>query len=202
MAASRQVSVVVAGLLLACSLIGAHAQPTLQKLTFWRRDNETYGLARHTPTWSADKLRNGDTDTFNDDLYDADMSDMTKGNKIGYQAGTCTLTSTAGDGSDRYVYICYSIFAFDAGLIGEETTPNSIETDIITCQQISTFREGDTISLETLVITGGGGKYFGAQGVMHHDEIGGVFEAYYYLPYDVSVDPKGLVSMPTNATSA
>jgi hypothetical protein len=33
-------------------------------------------------------------------------------------------------------------------------------------------------------------------GVIHHDEVGGVFEAYYYLLYDVSVDPKGLISTP------
>jgi hypothetical protein len=29
------------------------------------------------------------------------MSDMNNGTKIGYQAGTCTLVSTPGDGSDR-----------------------------------------------------------------------------------------------------
>ncbi|GAQ93527.1 hypothetical protein KFL_016180010, partial [Klebsormidium nitens] len=98
------------------------------------------------------------------------------------------------------VYICYSIFAFDAGLIGPVTTPNSIEADVITCQMIASSRAGDTIFQETLTITGGAGKYFGSQGVMYHDEVGGVFEVYYYLPYDVSFIPRGLVSTPTNTT--
>ena len=36
---------------------------------------------------------------------------------------------------------------------------------------------------------------------MHHNEIGGVFEAYFYLPYNVAVDPKKLISTPTNTTA-
>jgi hypothetical protein len=28
-------------------------------MTFWRRDNSSYGLSRHVPVWSPDKLRNG-----------------------------------------------------------------------------------------------------------------------------------------------
>lgn len=38
-------------------------------------------------------------------------------------------------------------------------------------------------------------------GVMNHDEIGGVFEAYYYLPYNTTAIPRALVSAPTNATA-
>jgi hypothetical protein len=62
------------------------------------------------------------------------------------------------------VYVCYSIFVFDTDLLGNDTPANRIETDIITCQQISTGTKKDNVSLETLVITGGAGKYFGAQG--------------------------------------
>ncbi|GAQ89827.1 hypothetical protein KFL_005670010, partial [Klebsormidium nitens] len=99
--ASRQVILVVALFLVCCMSEVVCAQPSLQRMTFWTKGNASYGLSRHVPVWFADKLRNGDTDTFNDDLFDADQSDLTRGSKIGYQAGTCVLTSTPGDGSDR-----------------------------------------------------------------------------------------------------
>jgi hypothetical protein len=36
----------------------AQAQPTLERVTWWR-NRSSYGLNRHVPVWSPDKLRNG-----------------------------------------------------------------------------------------------------------------------------------------------